>query len=191
MVVVDRAGAVSFLNPVAEAVMGISLAEACKKPLGHVLHLTDEQNGAKLEPPLRELLKEGASFQSSTHKLLTSKHGHTISVEESAAPIRSSDGGIFGAIFIFRDITTRRQVQDQLTQSMKMEALGRLAGGVAGDFNNLLTVITGYSEMLGAEMAAGNPLRRFAEEIQSAAERAAGLTRQLLAISRTKPGRRR
>jgi CheY-like chemotaxis protein len=65
-----------------------------------------------------------------------------------------------------------------------MDAVGRLAGGVAGDFNNVLTVITGYSELLRAELAAGNPLRRFADEIMWAAERAAALTRQLLAFSR-------
>jgi len=65
-----------------------------------------------------------------------------------------------------------------------MEAVGRLAGGVAGDFNNLLTVITGYSELLRTELATANPLHRFAEEILYAAERAAALTRQLLAFSR-------
>jgi two-component system cell cycle sensor histidine kinase/response regulator CckA len=65
-----------------------------------------------------------------------------------------------------------------------MDAVARLAGGVAGDFNNLLTVITGFAELLTSEIAAGNPLRRFAEEILGAADRAAGLTRQLLAFGK-------
>jgi CheY-like chemotaxis protein len=73
---------------------------------------------------------------------------------------------------------------DQASHSQKMEAVGRLASGVAGDFNNLLTIITGYSELLRGDLLLGNPLRRFADEIQLAAERAAGVTRQLLAFSR-------
>ncbi len=184
VVVVNRSGNVEFLNPVAEAMLGVSIAEARNQPLASVLTLTDEQTNTPSETPIAEILKDGISFQASTHKLLTSKHGHTISIEESAAPIRTEKGLISGAIFVFRDITSRRQVQDQVTQSQKMDAVARLAGGVAGDFNNLLTVMTGYSEMLRSEMSAGNPLRNFAEEILSAAERAAGLTRQLLAFSR-------
>jgi two-component system, cell cycle sensor histidine kinase and response regulator CckA len=188
VLVVDGSANVVFLNPIAEAMLGVPMLEARKKPLAHILHLTDEQTGEPTETRIQEILKEGISFQATSHKLLTSKHGHTISIEESAAPIRAERGSITGAILIFRDITTRRQVQDQVTQSQKMEAVGRLAGGVAGDFNNLLTVMTGYSEMLRSEMAAGNPLRRFAEEILTAAERAAGLTRQLLAFSRGQTG---
>jgi two-component system cell cycle sensor histidine kinase/response regulator CckA len=84
---------------------------------------------------------------------------------------------------ILRDVTERRQLESQLRQSQKIEAIGRLAGGVAHEFNNLLAVILGYTETLLQELA-DEELREDAEEIRMAAERAAGLTRQLLAFSR-------
>jgi PAS domain S-box-containing protein len=82
-----------------------------------------------------------------------------------------------------RDITARKQLEDQLRQALKIEAIGRLAGGVAHDFNNLLASILGYSEQLASELPEG-PLRRAAQQIRRSAERGAGLTRQLLAFSR-------
>ena len=115
--------------------------------------------------------------------LLVSRSGSELPVEHSAAPVRDVSGEIHGAILVFRDIGKRRQLEEQATHAQKMDAVGRLAGGVAGDFNNVLTVITGYAELLRAEIP-DEPMRHFVDEIIYAGERAAALTRHLLAFSR-------
>ncbi|MFZ0638871.1 MAG: PAS domain S-box protein [Candidatus Acidiferrales bacterium] len=101
-----------------------------------------------------------------------------------AEPLRDGNGVAVGVISMALDITDRKQLEAQLRQAQKMEAVGRLAGGIAHDFNNLLMVIQGYTELLLDRLGGEHPLRRNAEQIHDASQRAAGLTRQLLAFSR-------
>ena len=101
-----------------------------------------------------------------------------------AEPLRDGNGVVVGVISMALDITDRKQLEAQLRQAQKMEAVGRLAGGIAHDFNNLLMVIQGYTELLLDRLGGEHPLRRNAEQIHDASQRAAGLTRQLLAFSR-------
>jgi PAS domain S-box-containing protein len=99
-------------------------------------------------------------------------------------PLRDAAGEVYGAICMALDITDRKQLEEQFRQAQKMEAVGRLAGGIAHDFNNLLMVIQGYADLLTDRLASADPLRRNAEQIQTAAQRATSLTQQLLAFSR-------
>ncbi|MGA9571175.1 MAG: CHASE4 domain-containing protein [Candidatus Acidiferrales bacterium] len=109
--------------------------------------------------------------------------------ESHVRPLRGPDGEIVGVIGVALDITDRKQLADQLRQSQKLQAIGELAGGVAHDFNNLLMVVKGHAEMLLDRLPRGSADRQNlalqnVEQIQQAAERAAALTRQLLAFSR-------
>ena len=123
---------------------------------------------------------------------LKRKDGRVIWVSINSRRVCGADGRSLYNEGFMEDITERKRGEEerarleaQFLQAQKMESVGRLAGGVAHDFNNLLTVINGYSQLLLAKLTVGDPLREKIEQIHKAGERAAGLTRQLLAYSRT------
>ncbi|HYK91879.1 MAG TPA: PAS domain S-box protein [Acidobacteriota bacterium] len=112
------------------------------------------------------------------------KDGKPIYLVENAFGVFDDQGELVEIKGYLFDNTSRKKLEEQFRQSQKMEAVGRLAGGIAHDFNNLLTCINGYSELLTLKMEATDPYIKFAKEIHAAGERAAKLTRQLLAFSR-------
>jgi two-component system cell cycle sensor histidine kinase/response regulator CckA len=139
------------------------------RPPEDVPALLEAERGANTTPRFgvwRLLKKSGEIIQVEITK-------HTFTLGERAARLA-----------VGRDVTERLRLEEQLRQSQKMEAVGRLAGGVAHDFNNVLSVILSYGDMLMANMKPGEPMRDDIEEIRKAGQRAADLTRQLLMFSR-------
>lgn len=112
------------------------------------------------------------------------KDGRPFWNQLSISPILGAAGELTHFVGVQTDVTERRRLEDQFRQAQKMEAVGQLAGGVAHDFNNLITVIHGCSDILSARLASDDPMRELLSEINKAGERAAALTHQLLAFSR-------
>ena len=174
----DSQGYVSMWNPASERVFGWSEPEV----LGKFLPIIADDQRTEFEV-LRKRLISGerlVGVETSRRR----KDGKRVKVSISAAPLYGSDGTVTGIIGVVADMTEHKRLEEQFLQSQKVEAVGRLAGGVAHDFNNILTAIVGYSQLTMFRMAESDPLRANIEEINKAADRAAGLTRQLLAFSR-------
>jgi PAS domain S-box-containing protein len=115
---------------------------------------------------------------------LRRKDGSYRWVLDESRLVRDAAGAPEEVIGAWLDVTEKKSLEAQLQQSQKMEAIGRLAGGIAHDFNNLLTAIRGYADLLREQIREGDPRRADVDEIRRAADRAAGLTRQLLTFSR-------
>ena len=152
----------------------ILYANAAAAPL---LETWGIQIGQRAPEQLRSIV--ASAISSENRELLEIEcHGRTFSL--IVAPIRAGGyANLYG-----RDVTEQKQLQKQFLQAQKMESIGRLAGGVAHDFNNILTAILGYASFLLGNLESGDPRRDDAEEIRAAGERAASLTRQLLIFSR-------
>jgi PAS domain S-box-containing protein len=180
----DKNGRVIFMNPAAEIGLGWQQEELLGQSMHEVIHFqrADRRRRSSEDCPLLGVLKSGRTLKVDSD-VFTRKDGTIFPVSYSSSPI-ITEGQVIGAVLAFHDITERITLEEQFRQSQKMEAVGQLAGGVAHDFNNLLTVINGYSDLTLARLQAEDPLRRNLEEIRKAGDRAAALTRQLLAFSR-------
>lgn len=119
-----------------------------------------------------------------TEMVIAPKGGKARTLLASGRALRNAEGAKIGAVVSMNDVTESKAIREQLNQAMKMEAIGRLAGGVAHDFNNLLTVILGYGELVLGELPPGHPHMQPITHMTTAAVHAASLTQQLLAFSR-------
>jgi two-component system cell cycle sensor histidine kinase/response regulator CckA len=157
-----------------------------ESPQDLIASITDISRQVYVDPLRREELKQvlreqGVAKNVECHAYR--KDGSKVWLSTNVRAI-SEDGVVVRYEGMNEDVTQRKLLEDQLRHAQKMEAVGQLAGGVAHDFNNALSVITGYSDLLQVSLPSGAPSHRYAVEIAKAGHRAAALTRQLLAFSR-------
>ncbi|HEY7635395.1 MAG TPA: PAS domain-containing protein [Gemmatimonadales bacterium] len=157
------------------------------KPADEIIGHTDQDlfPGKAAEAIRRAELEVIAEEKTRTYEESLSVKGKTRRFLSSKGIYRDPRGKVAGIFGISRDVTEAKQLEMQLRQAQKMEAVGRLAGGIAHDFNNVLSAILSYADLLAEDLSPKDPRRVDAQEISRAAHRAAGLTRQLLAFSRS------
>jgi PAS domain S-box-containing protein len=179
VVITDAEGTIEYVNPAFERITGYSREEA----LGQNPRLLKSGNHA---PEFyREMWSTLLRGEAWSGRLVNKRRDGTLYEEEATiSPVRDESGRIAHFVAVKRDVTERQRLEARLLQAQKMESVGRLAGGVAHDFNNLLSVILGYTGLILRRLPEPDPLRPRITEIHKAGERAAALTRQLLAFSR-------
>jgi PAS domain S-box-containing protein len=185
LLVLDKTGRITLINRKG--------CEILEKPREEILgrNWLESFVPRKARPAVEEtfarLLQECSSKVESSESPLLRASGGERSILWNNVVLRDDKGEVCGLILSGEDITERKHLEAQFIQAQKMEAVGRLAGGIAHDFNNLISVILGYSSFLLENITNDESIRADVNEIQKAGERAASLTRQLLAFSRKQP----
>ena len=176
----DLNGFITSWNKGAEHIYGYKPEEVVGK---HISLLTPSDRPDEIS----EILEKIARGESTEHyeSVRVTKDGRQLSVSISVSPLRNAAGEIVGASAIARDITAQKRTEGQLRQAQKMEAVGRLAGGVAHDFNNILGIINACNEFLRDRIDPASESSVYVENIKTAIERGRSLTKQMMAFSRT------
>ena len=179
VVITDPIGKIQYANPAFEQVTGYRLDEVYLK---NPRLLKSGEHDEQFYQSLWQTISSGKRWSG---RMVNRKKDGSLYTEEAAiSPVFDAQGKIVNYVAIKRDITDQLGLEAQYQQAQKMESIGRLTGGVAHDFNNILAVIIGYSEMAMAKIESGNPLYHDLDKILEAAHRSAEIVQQLLAFAR-------
>jgi PAS domain S-box-containing protein len=184
IIATDTTGTITFLNPIAAQLTGWPAAEALGRPVAEVLQLLSEQTRQPVDNPALGVLHAGWAVELPRHTVLRTRDGREVAVADSAAPIRTADGDLLGAVLVFRDVSAQRQMEEELLRARKIESVGVLAGGIAHDFNNLLTGILGNISLAKLLVSGDAKAVTRLTEAEKACQRATALTQQLLTFAK-------
>ena len=183
VITTDIQGNVLLMNAVAERLAGFTLAEAVGRPLSASFQIVHQLTRIRCDNPVERVLASNQVVELESHTVLIAKDGQECAIAAVGAPIRASDGSVFGVVMVFRDMTEKYRMMEVVQRTDRLEALGVLAGGIAHDFNNLLGGIYGYLELVALD-ATDAAIRQNLAAATSTIERARGLTRQLLTFAK-------
>jgi len=178
IVITDAQGRIEFVNPRFTQVTGYTSDEA----IGQNPRVLRGDTNIEVHRELWATISAGRVWEGEFHN--RRKDGTYFWEHATISPIRDASGEITHYMALKEDITEKRSLEQQLRQSQKMEAVGTLAGGIAHDFNNILTAIIGYSTLLQIEVKSSGKTQEYIDSLMALVERAANLTRGLLAFSR-------
>ena len=184
VITVDTAERIVMMNNAAEKLCGWTQEQCEGKPLHQVFRIINEFTREIRQNPVSQALVTGGTVELANHTLLVTRDGRELVINDSAAPIRDWDGKTIGVVLVFRDMTEKQQIEEELFKARKLESLGVLAGGIAHDFNNLLTGILGNLSLARELNRCDAKTSGVLDAALRATERATDLTRQLLTFSR-------
>jgi len=184
VITTDIEGNVVIINKVAEIMTGWPQKEGAGKKLNAIFHIINEQTQQRCENPVERVLKTNKIVELANNTILIARDGTQKIIADSAAPIVDNHGSTLGVVLVFRDISEKVELENALRHSHKMEAIGNLAGGIAHEFNNILSIILGNNELIMEDLPNWALARENAEEIKIAGMRARDVVKQLLTFSR-------
>jgi PAS domain S-box-containing protein len=184
VIVTDGSGRISFMNPVAESLIGTRFAHTKGRDISDVLAIFNEFTGAISQDPVKKVMQEGKTVGLANHTVLKHADGHLIPIEDSAAPIRDDQGELIGVVLVFRDVTNERKTQDLLRKSEKLAAAARLSATVAHEINNPLEAVGNLIYLAKANPGASPEIVKSLSIAEQELERVAHITRQTLGFYR-------
>lgn len=184
VVATDAEGLVTFLNPIAEELMGLGIASVKGRPIGEVFRIFNETTHKPVENPIKRVLETGRIVGLANHTVLQKTDGTMIPIEDSAAPIRDGRDKIVGVVLVFRDATLERRTQELLRKSEKLAAAARLAASVAHEINNPLEAIGNLIYILAGTADLPSSAYENLDLVGQELERLSHITRQTLGFYR-------
>ena len=184
VVVTDIEGNIIRVNRAAEEMIGVKESDVSGRTLESFLFFTDARTKVAVKKVCRLDAFSNNPGGFTDHYIMKESDGRERHILTSCAPVRNDINEISGIVIVFHDISKEQLLQEQLRQSDKMNAIGKLAGGVAHDFNNMLGIIIGYSDLAMDKVKSDSELSEYLKQVVDAAHRSAQLTRRLLVFAR-------
>ncbi len=177
-------GTVVFMNRVAETITGWASEDASNHPIQEVFPIRDERTDEIIANPVADIIAAGQPIDIKEHLVLVTRDGVRKDISKSGAPLRDRNNSIIGVVMVFRDVTERKKIQEEIFRARKLDSIGVLAGGIAHDFNNILTGILGNITLAKMLDQKGKMVTEKLCNAEKAALRARELTQQFLTFSK-------